>query len=121
MPHLTDITAMTSPNIKTIFFDLMGTCLDWHSSILPYLPTNHTNLPASTISPFALSWRQGFFNEIQARLERGDAHEDIDVTHRRVLDRLLLDRGAERTEREREDAVEAWHFMRGLLTYRSHL
>jgi len=103
---------MAFPGVKAIFFDFMGTCLDWHTSILPYLPNHHVALPESDISQFALDWRQGFFDEIQARFERGDTQEDIDVTHRRVLDRLLLERGAGWREHERKGAVNAWHSMK---------
>ncbi|KAH7075080.1 haloacid dehalogenase [Paraphoma chrysanthemicola] len=82
---------------KVIFFDLMGTCCDWLSSLLPLLHT----LPAHpSLAPkddkfhaLALAWREGFFEEIHTRFNAGLEQEDIDVTHRRVLDRLLLDRG----------------------------
>ena len=116
--------------VKVLFFDLMGTCLDWHSSIVRALPANNLLLPSSCDlqveqehltpqSQFALRWRQGFFDEIHARFERGEGQEDIDVTHLRVLDRLLLDaqpadEEAQGTwsESQRRDAVDAWHDMR---------
>jgi 2-haloalkanoic acid dehalogenase type II len=120
-------------NVKVLFFDLMGTCLDWHSSIIGALPA--ATLPswgsdaepesegsAAAQSQFALSWRQGFFDEIHARFESGEQQEDIDVTHRRVLDRLVLlhangsaaaaGDGSSWTEAHKRTAVDAWHRMR---------
>ncbi|KAH7064392.1 haloacid dehalogenase [Paraphoma chrysanthemicola] len=74
----------------------MGTCCDWLSSLLPLLHT----LPAlpslvpkdEKLRALALAWREGFFEEIHKRFNAGLEQEDIDITHRRVLDRLLLDR-----------------------------
>src|SRR5271170_6861657 len=115
-------------NVKVLFVDLMGTCLDWHSSIIQALPAD-TFLPKADVgsgsgqsnprSQFALRWRQGFFDEIYARFERREEQEDIDVTHRRVLDRLL-DAGADAnnnidaswSEAQKLAAVNAWHSMR---------
>jgi 2-haloalkanoic acid dehalogenase type II len=121
-------------DVKVLFFDLMGTCLDWHSSIIHALPATNvlppsssssqeseSERPAAPPSQFALRWRQGFFDEIHARFERGAEGEDIDVTHRRVLDRLLDaangsaaagDGGAAWSEVQKQDAVQAWHSMR---------
>jgi 2-haloalkanoic acid dehalogenase type II len=116
-------------NVKVLFVDLMGTCLDWHSSITRALPATDTFLPKADVgsgsgqsslrSQFALRWRQGFFNEIHARFQRGEEQEDIDVTHRRVLDRLLdagananSDIDASWSEAQKLAAVNAWHSMR---------
>jgi hypothetical protein len=108
-------------NVKVLFFDLMGTCLDWHTSIVDALlllppplpppppqplPPSHRHIPSSDSSAtaekenmddqssalqsrLALRWRQAFFDEIHSRFESGKEAEDIDVTHRRALDRLL--------------------------------
>ncbi|KAF1992517.1 haloacid dehalogenase [Aulographum hederae CBS 113979] len=103
---------MSRPRPKAIFFDLMGTCLDWHSSILPALPGTSPEPSHQDISQFALDWRQGFFDELHARFLRGDAQEDIDVTHRRVLDSLLEARNVDWTEEERVRAVGSWHCMK---------
>ena len=102
---------------KVIFFDLMGTCLDWHSSIVDVLGTNNAlnnpRIPSiPDVSQFALDWRQGFFDEIHARFERQEGTENIDITHRRILDRLLTERGADWSEYQRCMAVKAWHGMK---------
>ena len=107
---------MPSSTQKAIFFDLMGTCCDWLSSLLPLL----RSLPAhSSLSPpdvklheLAIAWREGFFVEIHARFSRREPAEDIDVTHRRVLDRLLEERriGLHTWDEEaRSSLVKQWH------------
>jgi hypothetical protein len=88
---------MAAPTQKAIFFDLMGTCCDWLSSLLPIfrsLPPHSSLNPAETqLRQLASAWREGFLEEIHHRFRHGKPSEDIDVTDRRVLDRLLLDRG----------------------------
>ena len=75
-----------SKKIKAVFFDFMGTCLDWHESITKNLPSRFTEARRSRL---ALDWRQAFFDEILARYNAGLPQEDIDETHRRTLTRLM--------------------------------
>ncbi|KAG7442822.1 haloacid dehalogenase [Guyanagaster necrorhizus] len=87
----------------------MGTCTDWHSSILSALDSKP---PLADPHSFAMAWRAGFFQEIHRRFQVGDDPEDIDVTHRRVLDRILSERnvGMEFWDEEtRNDLVRSWH------------
>lgn len=86
-----DIPKLGQP--KAIVFDLMVTCLDWHSSVTPILgqsltevvPSRGQNVASSLEESYlALEWRQGFFDEIHRRFEATEPTEDIDVTHRRV-------------------------------------
>ncbi|KAI1504406.1 HAD-like domain-containing protein [Biscogniauxia marginata] len=72
--------------IKAVFFDFMGTCLDWHSGAVDALPRA---IPEAARSKLALDWRQEFFGELHARSRQGLAPEDIDVTHRQTLLRIL--------------------------------
>jgi hypothetical protein len=88
--------------------------LDWYSSLLPALassPDLHL-LPSLELSQLALGWRAGFFNEIHSRFQAGKDAEDIDVTHRRVLDRLLHEKGIDLktwNEEVRQKLVDQWH------------
>jgi 2-haloacid dehalogenase len=95
--------------IKAVLFDFMGTCLDWHSSILAILPSA---LSQEAKSDFALEWRQTYFDANVARLRNGEAPENIDITHRRTL-RDVLDKHPEIkplfTPDVQEKAVAAWH------------
>jgi 2-haloalkanoic acid dehalogenase type II len=102
------------PETKVLFFDLMGTCCDWHTSILSLLTSlpSPRNLPQTELSAFALAWREGFFEEIHARFTQGLPQEDIDVTHGRVLDSLLAERGVKVEDWEkqvRDNLVKGWH------------
>ena len=72
---------MSLPPIKAVFLDFMGTCLDWHSSVIRTLPST---LSEETRSALALEWRQAFFDDIRSR-PPGEAPEDIDVVHERLL------------------------------------
>ncbi|PVI05671.1 HAD-like protein [Periconia macrospinosa] len=109
---------MASPNQKVIFFDLMGTCCDWLSSLLPALqqtpPTpSLTPLDDQKLRDLALAWRADFFTEIHTRFSSKAPAEDIDITHRRVLDRLLekWDIGLDTwDDGVREKLVQQWHF-----------
>ncbi|KAI1774028.1 HAD-like protein [Hypoxylon cercidicola] len=107
--------------IKAVFFDFMGTCLDWHSGVVEALPTA---IPEPVRSKMALDWREEFFSELHARSAQGLPPEDIDVTHRKTLLRIL---GREAYGDERrcfvglddgstdvtwiEAAVRSWHKM----------
>lgn len=109
----------TSPAVpKALVFDLMGTCTDWYSSILPALQVAPAldALPPKALGELAVDWRAGFFKEVNTRREANQPLEDIDVTHRRVLNWLLLDRGV--TPKMWDDGVRmklvgAWHEQRG--------
>lgn len=72
--------------IKAVFFDFMGTCLNWHASVTESLPSS---IPKTEASDFALEWRRQYFLEISERYHKGLEPEDIDTTFARVLDRLL--------------------------------
>ncbi|KAJ9614540.1 hypothetical protein H2200_002677 [Cladophialophora chaetospira] len=72
--------------IKAIFFDFMGTCLDWHTGVVQTLPKY---LPSEDRSKFALQWRQDYFDYNAARLAENLSPEDFDITLRKTLDALL--------------------------------
>jgi 2-haloalkanoic acid dehalogenase type II len=107
---------MAEPTQKAIFFDLMGTCCDWLSSLLPLLqscPTHPSLKPKDAkVRELAAAWREGFFEEIHARFDRQKPIEDIDITNRRVLDRLLKERDIDFEtwdESIRNKLVHQWH------------
>jgi 2-haloalkanoic acid dehalogenase type II len=95
--------------VKAVLFDFMGTCLDWHSSIIAALPSP---LSSETSSKFALQWRQSYFDANTIRHNAGKPPEDIDTTHRRVLEEVL-DRHPDIkpffTQEVKNQAIKAWH------------
>lgn len=72
--------------IKAIFFDFMGTCLDWCSSVEQSLPLT---IDQKERRSFALAWRVAYFRENEKRLANGLAVEDFDVTLLKTLDQIL--------------------------------
>lgn len=106
------ITPLNADTVEALIFDLMGTCCDWKSGIVSTLAQTPSlqALSDTDRSRLANDWRSGFFDEIHARFESGAPPEDIDLTHRRVLDRILVQRGLDTTtEKERRILVESWH------------
>ncbi|KAF4993106.1 hypothetical protein FGRMN_6721 [Fusarium graminum] len=78
---------MSQPTkIKAVFFDFMGTCLDWHSSVVQALPSA---IPKAEASKFALEWRRRYFIYNSKRLAQKLEPEDIDDTLIHVLDSFL--------------------------------
>lgn len=101
--------APQSPKIKAVFFDFMGTCLDWHSSILQSLPSEISKTDASN---FALEWRRRYFIENSQRVKQNLEPEDIDITFGRTLDALLDDYSnyeALFTSEVKKRLIAAWH------------
>ena len=102
---------MAKTKIKAVFFDFMGTCLDWHSGILKVLP--HA-MDESTRSKLALEWRHDYFDANDARLKADQPPEEIDITLRKTLD-ALLERQAEHRhlfdESTKQQCIVAWHSM----------
>lgn len=100
--------------VQVLVFDLMGTCTDWHTSIVaamlrqaPPPPLTDADLPV-----LAMAWRTGFFRAIFASYTAGEQAPSIDEVHARVLDAILAERGVG-TEvwnaSVREQLVHAWH------------
>lgn len=98
--------------IKALFFDFMGTCLDWHTGIVKSFPDR---IPLDLRVALALAWRQAFFDDIHLRFEKKLPPEDIDATHARLLPTILASdsrfSGFALDEREQHAAVQAWHRM----------
>lgn len=69
--------------IKAVFFDFVGTCLDWHTSVLESLPSS---IPKAEASKFALELRRKYFIENDLRFRHNLPPEDIDETLARVLE-----------------------------------
>jgi 2-haloalkanoic acid dehalogenase type II len=77
---------MAPSKIRAVFFDFMGTCLDWHSGTVKALPQS---IGESERSELALEWRHDYFDSNAARLAADEPPEDIDITLRKTLDALL--------------------------------
>ena len=102
---------MTKTKIKAVFFDFMGTCLDWHSGAIKVLPQS---IAESERSKLALEWRHDYFDANTARLAAHEPPENIDVTLRKTLDDLLEKHPEHKNlfdDRYKQQCVLAWHSM----------
>jgi 2-haloacid dehalogenase len=98
-----------NPKIKAVFFDFMGTCLNWHEAVTRAFPTA---IPEQEASKFALEWRRRYFIANSDRNKQGLPVEDIDVTLSRILN-LMLDESpvlqSHFPESLKTDLIKAWH------------
>lgn len=102
--------------IKAVFFDFMGTCLNWHASIVAALSpfvSEHAR------SQFALSWRQNFFDRLSARHGAGEMPEDVDTTFYEALVTTAKDPQFQQiypalhsVVQPDSSLIQAWHRMR---------
>ena len=94
---------------KAVFFDFMGTCLDWHSSVVRSLPSS---IPSTAASKLALEWRREYFIENNKRFNQNLQPEDIDQTLARTLE-VVLDQFPDHLPHFNGDVkrrmIEAWH------------
>lgn len=100
-----------SNGIKAVFFDYMGTCLNWHASIIESLPSS---IPEADASKLALDWRHRYFAANEARLKQNLPVQDIDETLTDVLDTILEDtylkyKSHFQDAEVRKRVIAAWH------------
>jgi hypothetical protein len=123
---------MTLPSsfsgIQALIFDLMGTCADWHTSIVSAMREHPIPLPLvdSDLPALASEWRAGFFRAIIASFKAGEESPVIDIVHARLLDELLEARGVSSDSgwdsKRRADLVQAWSdSVEGLKRLKDHL
>jgi 2-haloacid dehalogenase len=98
MPH-------TPPHI--LVFDIFGTVVDWHGSIVRELQALHPDVDADA---FALAWRAGYQPAMEAVRSGGRGFVKLDVLHREILDGLLPRFGlAQLDEAARAELNRVWH------------
>ncbi|KAG6997816.1 haloacid dehalogenase, type II [Physcia stellaris] len=102
---------MVNTKIKAVFFDFMGTCLNWHLGATNALPQS---IPKSKRAELALEWRHDYFDANTARLAANEPPENIDITLRKTLDALLEKHPQHKSlfdDRTKQQCVKAWHSM----------
>lgn len=72
--------------IKVLTFDIFGTVVDWHSSIVKELDMMNLNIDSNQ---FALDWRVGYRPAIDKVLSGELPWTSIDDLHQIILDELL--------------------------------
>jgi 2-haloacid dehalogenase len=100
---LNDIKA----NTQVLAFDIFGTVVDWHGSIMREM---HALYPDVDGNAFALAWRAGY-QPAMARVRSGElGWTRIDELHRLILDDLLPTfRLTHLSEAERVHLNRVWH------------
>lgn len=94
-------------NVKILAFDIFGTVVDWHGSIVKEIDS--LNLEVSS-DEFALAWRGGYQPAMQ-RVRSGELGWTlIDDLHRMILDEILQKFGIETlNETQKRHLNKAWH------------
>jgi 2-haloacid dehalogenase len=107
-----DITSPASldeikANTQVLAFDIFGTVVDWHGSILREVQSLY---PALDANAFALAWRAGY-QPAMTRVRSGElGWTRIDELHRLILDGLLSKFGLSHlSEAERLHLNRVWH------------
>jgi len=102
---------MSTPTAPSILaFDVFGTVVDWHGSIVREVEAMGLALPAGVSSAdFARAWRSGY-QPAMARVMSGELGWTlIDDLHRLILDQLLAQYGIDLDEPERRHLNRVWH------------
>lgn len=89
-----------------LVFDVFGTVVDWHGSVAREL--RRAGLPVDA-EDFARAWRAGYAPAMDEVRSGRLPWTTIDGLHRRILDRLLAERGLALDEAARADLNLAWH------------
>jgi 2-haloacid dehalogenase len=92
--------------IRALTFDVFGTVVDWYGSIVAEVA--RTGLPVDGPA-FALAWRAGYEPAMQEVRSGALPWTNVDGLHRRILDRLLAERGVTLPQAAAEDLNRVWH------------
>ena len=96
---------MTVPRI--LVFDIFGTVVDWHGSIVREL---RQRFPQVDADAFAIAWRAGYQPAMEAVRSGGRGFVKLDVLHREILDGLLPRFGlAALDDAQRAELNGVWH------------
>jgi 2-haloacid dehalogenase len=96
-----------SPETRVLAFDIFGTVVDWHGSLMREVGQMNLNVDADK---FALAWRAGYRPAMQ-RVASGElGWTSIDDLHRMILDDILVTFGVTHlTENDKRHLNKAWH------------
>ena len=105
--HNMDILNRVKVDTKVLAFDIFGTVVDWHGSIVREVQALYPQVDANA---FALAWRAGY-QPAMARVRSGElGWTRIDELHRLILDGLLPQFGLTHlSEAERVHLNRVWH------------
>jgi 2-haloacid dehalogenase len=93
--------------VSVLVFDIFGTVVDWHGSVVRELAATQPQVDGDA---FARAWREGYQPAMQ-RVRGGEiGFVRLDVLHRQILDEILPRFGlAHLDEAQRESLNRVWH------------
>lgn len=95
------------PTPRVLVFDIFGTVVDWHGSIVREMAALHPQVDADA---FALAWRAGYQPAMEGVRSGGRGFVKLDVLHREILDSILPRFGLGHLgEAARADLNRVWH------------
>lgn len=98
---------MAAPLPQILAFDVFGTVVDWHSSIMRTMAQRYPQIDGNA---FALAWRAGYQPAMDLVRNGTLGWTRIDALHRRILDSILPQFGlGEMPEAERAALNRVWH------------
>lgn len=109
MTTIPTMAAETPPlaNVTVLAFDIFGTVVDWHASIVREVQALYPHVDANA---FALAWRQGYQPAMARAMQTPQAWKLIDELHREILDDLLPRFGLDHLDdQERSHLNRVWH------------
>ncbi len=94
-------------NIKVLAFDVFGTVVDWHGSLVNEIERLKLDVDSSE---FALAWRAGYAPAMQ-KVSSGELKWTLlDDLHRMILDEILQQFGVTTlSESQKQHLNKAWH------------
>ena len=94
-------------NIKVLAFDVFGTVVDWHGSLVREIDSLNLNINSSE---FALAWRAGYVPAMQ-RVMSGELDWTLlDDLHRMILEQILSQFGIKSLSEEQKRYLnKSWH------------
>ena len=97
----------TAPaGVRALCFDIFGTVVDWFGSIAAEVARFGLAVDGGE---FALAWRAGYQPAMQEVRSGALPWTSIDGLHRRILDRILAERGLYLPEPQISDFNRVWH------------
>ncbi|MGB1257164.1 MAG: haloacid dehalogenase type II [Thiolinea sp.] len=96
---------------KILAFDVFGTVVDWHGSIMREV---EELIPGIDANAFALAWRAGYAPAMQRVMSGELGWTLIDDLHRMILDEILVEFGVDSlSEAQKKHLNKAWHRLDG--------
>jgi len=94
-------------NIKVLAFDVFGTVVDWHGSLVKEIERLKLDVDSNK---FALAWRAGYVPAMQRVMSGELGWTLLDDLHRMILDEILLQFDLKNlSEDQKHHLNRAWH------------